>query len=84
MEQSLPPIRHYAIRLFDNLEKAALYIRNFFVAPVVPYVGTYIGIEQDGEYHKYLVKSISYEFPCNDDKEDDVTLIDILVEEENL
>ena len=84
MEQSLSPIRHYAIRLFDDLEKSALYIRNFFVAPVVPYVGTHIGIEQDGEYHKYLVKSISYEFPCNDNKEDDVTLIDILVEEVNL
>ena len=83
MEQSLPSIRHYTIRLFDNLEETALYVRNFFVAPVVPYVGTYIGIEQDGEYHKYLVKSISYEFPCND-KEDDVTLIDILVEEVNL
>ena len=46
MEQSLSPIRHYAIRLFDNLEETALYVRNFFVAPVVPYVGTHIGIEK--------------------------------------
>ena len=84
MEQSLSPIRHYAIRLFDNLEETALYVRNFFVAPVVPYVGTHIGIEENDEYHTYLVKSISYEFPCNDDKEDDVTVIDILVEEVNL
>lgn len=84
MEQSLSPIRHYAIRLFDNLEETALYIRNFFVAPVAPYVGTHIGIEKNDEYHTYLVKNISYEFPCNDDKEDDVTLIDILVEEVNL
>ena len=35
MEQSLSPIRHYAIRLFDNLEETALYVRNFFVAPVL-------------------------------------------------
>ena len=74
-------LRCYIIRLFTDSDEATIYSRSSTVAPVVPQIGAHIGIDFDnGNYSKYVVKDVSYEFPCAEG-EDDCMLIDILVEE---
>lgn len=74
-------LRCYIIRLFTDSDEVTIYSRSSTVAPVVPQIGAHIGIEcDDGNYSKYIVKDVSYEFPCAGDK-DNCMLIDILVEE---
>ena len=78
MEKNL---RCYIIRLFTNFDEVTIYSHSFTVAPVVPQIGAHIGVNfDDDNYSNYLVKDVSYEFPCAEG-EDDCMLIDILVEE---
>lgn len=78
MEKNL---RCYIIRLFTDVDEVTIYSRSSTVAPVVPQIGTHIGVNSDdSNYNKYIVKDVSYEFPCAEG-EDDCMLIDILVEE---
>ena len=78
MEKNL---RCYIIRLFTDSDEVTIYSRSSTVAPVVPQIGAHIGVNSDdGNYNKYIVKDVSYEFPCAEG-EDDCMLIDILVEE---
>ena len=78
MEKNL---RCYIIRLFTDSDEVTIYSRSSTVAPVVPQIGAHIGIDSDdGNYSKYIVKDVSYEFPCAEG-EDDCMLVDIFVEE---